>query len=492
MNIELTTDGLTAVPADLLAVGIRAGDPAKDATVRELDRALGGALSKLLADEDFKGKLGESVVMHTTGRIKAGRVLVYGLGKDKPGANEARALATRAAAVGRSLATVAVLAPSVTPEAVQSAAEGLTLGGYRFTRYLTGERKPKRQTSKGLVVVHGKPKGDLKRSLERGRAVADAMNLVRDLVNSPPNDLHPVALADAAKKAAGEAGVTCKIWDKKEIQKQNMHLLLAVNRGSGIEPRFVHLSYVPKGAKKGLRKVVFVGKGLTFDSGGLCIKPAKSMIDMKCDMAGAAVTIAVVVAAAKLKLPIEVHGLIASTENMPGPDAYRPGDVFPSLDGKSVEIINTDAEGRLVLADALAFARKLEPDYVIDHATLTGACMVALGPWTAGLFANDDGLAKRYLAASTAAGEQVWRMPLVEDLRETLKSDVADLKHTGEQYGGAITAALFLREFVGDSKWAHMDIAGPAFLERSHGIYPKGGTGFGVLTALHFLEALAR
>ena len=206
----------------------------------------------------------------------------------------------------------------------------------------------------------------------------------------------------------------------------------------------------------------------------------------------ASVIPAVVVAAAKLKLPVEVHGLVASTENMPGPDAYRPGDVFPSLDGKTVEIINTDAEGRLVLADALAFARKLEPDYVIDHATLTGACMVALGPWTAGLFSNDDGLAKRYLAASIAAGEQIWRLPLVEDLRETLKSDVADLKHTGEQYGGSITAALFLREFVGDSKWAHMDIAGPAFLERSHGIYPKGGTGFGVLTALHFLEALAR
>jgi leucyl aminopeptidase len=216
------------------------------------------------------------------------------------------------------------------------------------------------------------------------------------------------------------------------------------------------------------------------------------MIDMKCDMAGAAVTVATVVAAAKLKLPIEVHGVIACTENMPGSRAYRPGDVFPSLDGKTVEIINTDAEGRLVLADALAYAREIGAEYMIDHATLTGACMVALGPWTAGLFANEEGLAQRYTDAARSAGESFWRLPLVEDLRDSLKSDVADLKHTGESHGGAISAALFLREFVGKSKWAHLDIAGPAFQDRPHGVHPKGGTGFGVLTAVRFVESLAR
>jgi leucyl aminopeptidase len=264
--------------------------------------------------------------------------------------------------------------------------------------------------------------------------------------------------------------------------------LLAVARGSGKEPRFIHMTYKPEGKAKA--KIVFVGKGLTFDAGGLCLKPAKSMIDMKCDMAGAATTIATVIAAARLKLPIEVHGVIGSTENMLGDDAYRPGDVFPSLDGKTVEIINTDAEGRLVLADALAYARELGGDVLIDHATLTGACMVALGPWTAGLFTAADDLATQYATAAEAEGESFWRMPLTEDLRESLRSDVADLKHTGDAYGGSISAALFLREFVGDSRWMHLDIAGPAFQERPHGIQPKGGSGFGVLTAIRFLESL--
>jgi leucyl aminopeptidase len=266
-----------------------------------------------------------------------------------------------------------------------------------------------------------------------------------------------------------------------------MRLLLAVNRGSGFEPRVVHLVHKPADAKK---KVVFVGKGLTFDAGGLCIKPAKSMADMKCDMAGAATTLGIVLAAARLALPIEVHGLIGSTENMLGEHAYRPGDVYKSREGKTVEIINTDAEGRLVLADVLDFACSLSPDYLIDHATLTGACMIALGPWTAGLFSNDEGLAQRYLGAADTEGESYWRLPLSTDLRKTMESDVADLKHIGGAFGGAITAALFLKEFVGKSRWLHLDIAGPAFQDRPHGRYPKGGTGFGVATGVRFLEDL--
>jgi leucyl aminopeptidase len=257
------------------------------------------------------------------------------------------------------------------------------------------------------------------------------------------------------------------------------------------------MSYVPAtedgaGAGKKTKKIVFVGKGLTFDSGGLCIKPAAARLDMKCDMAGAATTIGIILAAARLKLPIEVHGLFGATENMTGSAAYRPGDVFKSLDGKTVEIINTDAEGRLVLADVLSYAaKKLKPDYMIDHATLTGACIVALGPWTAGLFSNDDTLAAAYAKAAAEQGESFWRLPLEEDLREMLKSDIADMKHMGDRYGGSITAALFLREFVGKTKWMHLDIAGPAFGERAHGVSPKGGTGFGVATGVRFLETLA-
>jgi leucyl aminopeptidase len=314
---------------------------------------------------------------------------------------------------------------------------------------------------------------------------------VRDLVNAPPNDLTPVALANAAKEGASAHGVAYKEWDKKALDKLGMRLFLAVNRGSAEEPRMVHLSYVPPGVTKP-KKIVFVGKGLTFDSGGLCIKPAGSMIDMKCDMAGAATTIGIVLAAARLGVPIEIHGLFGATENMTGSSAYRPGDVFKSYQGKTVEIINTDAEGRLVLADVLTYASELKPDYLIDHATLTGACMVALGPWTAGLFSNDDGLAARYTTAAEAEGELYWRMPLVRDLRDSLRSEIADLKHTGDKHGGAISAALFLEEFVGKARWMHLDIAGPAFLERPHAQYPKGGSGFGVATGVRFLESLAK
>jgi leucyl aminopeptidase len=266
-----------------------------------------------------------------------------------------------------------------------------------------------------------------------------------------------------------------------------------MNRGSKEEPRFIHMTYTPKlerGAAKP-RKIVFVGKGLTFDSGGLCIKPADGMLTMKMDMGGAATTIATVLAAAKLGLPLEVHGIVASTDNMTGSDAYKPGDVYPSRDGKTVEIINTDAEGRLVLADALAYARDLEPDYLIDHATLTGACMVALGGFTAGLFTGDDGLRDAYRKAAELSGESFWPMPLDESLRDQLKSQIADLKHTGSRYGGAITAALFLREFVGKTVWAHLDIAGPAWMDKDHGLHPQGGSGFGITTAVELLRALS-
>jgi leucyl aminopeptidase len=324
--------------------------------------------------------------------------------------------------------------------------------------------------------------------LNQGRIVGESVNFARDLVNAPPNDMNPPALASAAKAEAQKHRVHCAVWDKKKIAAERMELFLAVNRGSGFEPRLVHLAHKPKGAKK---RVVFVGKGLTFDSGGLCIKPAGSMVDMKCDMAGAATTIGIVLAAARLGLPVEVHGVVGSTENMTGADAYRPGDVFTSREGKTVEIINTDAEGRLVLADVLSWATTLEPDFLVDHATLTGACMVALGPYTAGFFAGDEELARRYLSAAEQDGELFWRLPLQKELRSSLDSEVADVKHTGSRLGGAITAALFLQEFVGECRWAHVDIAGPAFVDHPFGRSPKGGTGFGISTGVRFLEALA-
>lgn len=487
MKVTLSTDAPATIRTDLLALGVRAGAIDHDPILAALDGATSGALKAQIQLEQFEGKPGQMLKAAVTG-IGARKVLLFGLGEGTGSVVDARALAARAAQAAQSYSELAVVAPAADGETLRALASGVVLGAYRFTRYLTGDRQPTR--SLGAVKLLVDERGAAQRKgLADGLAVAECVNHARDLVNMPPNDLYPASLADFAKSQATEVGVACKVWDKKGIEKLGMHLFLAVNRGSGREPRLVHMTYKPK--VKAKAKVVFVGKGLTFDSGGLCLKPAKSMADMKCDMAGAATTIGVVLAAARLKLPIEVHGLVGSTENMTGADAYRPGDVFPTLDGKTVEIINTDAEGRLVLADVLAYARELKGDYLIDHATLTGACMVALGPWTAGLFTGQDELAQRYAEAAGREGESFWRMPLVEDLRESLRSDVADLKHTGDAYGGAISAALFLREFVGDSKWMHLDIAGPAFQDRPHGIQPKGGTGFGVMTAVRFLESLA-
>jgi leucyl aminopeptidase len=487
VKVTLSTDAPATVRADLLAFGVRAGAHLTSPLSRAIDKAASGALRAQMQLEDFEGKAGQALKTALPG-LGAKQVLVIGLGDaDASSPTAARMVAVRAAQCAMGYKTLAIVPPSEEPASLRAVANGAHLGAYRYTRYLTGDRQPKRVLGSAKILVAQRSAAH-REAVLAGEILGEAINSARDLVNAPPNDLFPAALADFAAAQAVEHGFECKVWDKKGIEKLGMHLLLAVNRGSGKEPRFVHMTYTPPG--KPVAKVVFVGKGLTFDAGGLCIKPAKSMIDMKCDMAGAATTIAVLTAAARAKLPVEVHGIIGSTENMLGDDAYRPGDVFPSLDGKTVEIINTDAEGRLVLADALAYARQLGADYLIDHATLTGACMVALGPWTAGLFTGSDELANRYNAAATSEGESFWRMPLVEDLREGLRSDVADLKHTGDQYGGAISAALFLREFVGDARWMHLDIAGPAFQERPHGISPKGGSGFGVLTAFRFLESL--
>ncbi|MDQ3032604.1 MAG: leucyl aminopeptidase [Myxococcota bacterium] len=497
MKVSLSTDAPTKVKADLLALGVRSAGPGslgKDRVFKQLDKSTGGALSAAAKMEDFSGKSGESLRVQVKG-LGAPLVLVIGLGDGAWRERDARTLAVKAAQAGSRYHNVALVLPDGIDDydrAVRAASEGLLTGNYKYTRYLTGDRLPKRRTENARLVVP-EDAGKLKDAVRRGTAIGESINVARDLVNAPPNDLTPTALADAARAQSEAHGLTCKVWDKKGIEKLGMHLFLAVNRGSAEEPRLVHMTWKPASAKATGKRVVFVGKGLTFDSGGLCLKPPKSMVDMKCDMAGAAATIGILAACARLNLPIEVHGFIGATENMTGAAAFRPGDVFASLEGKTVEIINTDAEGRLVLADVLTHAaRTLEPDFLIDHATLTGACVVALGPWRAGLYANDDELASRYQKAADLEGENFWRMPLDEELRELLKSDIADMKHVGEQYGGSITAALFLREFIGKTKWMHLDIAGPAFLDRPHAAAPKGGTGFGIATAVRFLETLGR
>jgi len=491
VKLQLAAQAPLALSSDLLALAVPPGATVKQEPLASLDKALSGGLGKLIAREEFKGQKDQQLEVPAIGG-NFSKILLLGTGARGQLANaDLRVLsakAARAANAAKATSLVLGFADGLAPDKVRYAAEGIVLGSYRFDKYLTGERRPKAELKTATLALGAKARLGKSHSaaLEAGEGVARAVCLTRDLVNEPPNELYPARLATEAQKMAKTANLRCQVFDRKEIEKRGMKLLIAVGQGSVNEPRFVHLTYTPK--KKAKKRLVFVGKGLTFDSGGLCIKTAAGMGEMKSDMSGAANVVGLLAACAVVKPDVEVHGIIASAENMPDGNAYRPGDVFGSLDGKTVEIINTDAEGRLVLADALAYARTLEPDLIVDNATLTGACVVALGKTCSGFYATTDRLAGQYANAAKEAGEQVWRMPLLDDLKDQLKSDIADLKHTGDRWGGSITAALFLREFTGDNDWIHADIAGPALSERATALHPKGATGHGVLTFLRFVE----
>ena len=489
LKLQVVSSDPLDTKADLVAIGVREGD---DSIFGALDRALGGGFTELIRREDFSGKKDSRLSLATLGRLPAARVLLLGLGKDEPSDAALRLFAATAskAAHADKAESLALVAPKgLEAERFRFLAEGLVLGAYRFSKYLTGDRRPKKELTRAAILVAGKKSHTVEqRAVVRGAAVGEAINVTRDLQNEPPNELTPAALAATAAKVARTHGLKVTVMDYRRLQQAGMKLIVAVGQGSVNKPSLVHMTYTPK--KKAKKKIVVVGKGLTFDSGGLCIKPAQGMGDMKTDMSGAANVVGFMAAVAALApADIEVHGILGCAENMPDGEAYRPGDVFGSLDGKTVEIINTDAEGRLVLADCLTYASRLHPDLIIDNATLTGACIVALGANCSGFYATSDDLGASFARAAGEAGEQFWRLPLLEDLKEQLKSDIADLKHTGDRYGGSITAALFLREFVGKNiPWIHCDIAGPSLSTRAYGIYPKGGTGHGVLTFLRFLE----
>ena len=493
MPIKLSissSDPLSTV-ADLAVVGVPEGAKVDEGFLADLAKALGPVVAKNVKRDEFTGKKDQVVDFATNGAAKASRVVVMGLGKGPLSDADVRVLAAKAArlALGSKATSLTVAIPDV-PGAERAAAEGAVLGSYRFTRYLTGDRLPKIDLDKVTLLTVGRVGKPQKDAVALGEKIGRAICLARDLINEPPNELYPEKLAAAAAKVCKENGLDCTVLDRAALEKRGMKLIVAVGQGSARPPHFVHMTYKPaKGKAK--KRLVFVGKGLTFDTGGICIKPAPGMEEMKGDMGGAANVIALMAAVAAVKPHVEVHGLIGCAENMPDGWAYRPGDIFGSLDGKMVEIINTDAEGRLVLADCLAYGKDLKPDLMLDNATLTGACVVALGPTVSGFYANKDELAERMKKASKDAGEAMWHMPLVEDLREGLKSDWADLKHTADRWGGSITAALFLREFVGDAPWIHVDIAGPSMASKAYNVYAKGGTGHGVLTYLKLIDSFA-
>ena len=490
IKLSITSSEPLSTVADIAVVGVLEGAKVEEGFLKELETALGPVVAKNLKRDEFTGKKDQVADFQTNGAAKPARVVVMGLGKGPVTEVEARLLAAKAARLAQSskATSLAIQIPAA-PGAERAAAEGVILGAYRFTRYFTGDRAPKVELEKVTLLTSEKVGKAQKDAVALGEKVAAAVCIARDLINEPPNELYPEKLADMAAKVAKDNGLECTVLDREALEKKGMKLIVAVGQGSARPPHFVHMTYKPKGKAK--KKLVFVGKGLTFDTGGICIKPAPGMEEMKGDMGGAANVIALMAAVAATKPQVEVHGLIGCAENMPDGWAYRPGDIFGSLDGKMVEIINTDAEGRLVLADCLAYGRDLKPDFMLDNATLTGACVVALGPTVSGFYANKDDLADRMKKAAKESGEAMWHMPLVEDLREGLKSDWADLKHTADRWGGSITAALFLREFVGDTPWLHVDIAGPSSANKPYGIYAKGGTGHGVLTYLKLIDGFA-
>ncbi len=496
IKFSLSSSEPLSVAADVLVLGVPEGSSFKEGTLGDLGKALGPSLAKAVKREDFTGKKDQVLDLSTGGSdLKPSRVLLLGIGNPAAVTDaDVRVFAakgTRAAqgAKATSLAIQVLTLDDALPrrrDAERATAEGVVLGAYRFTKYLTGDRIPKSRIERVTLVVAGKISKEGKEGMAVGQRVGEAICIARDLINEPPNELYPEAFADRAVEVCTERGIEVTVMDKAALEKKGMKLILAVSQGSVRHPRLVHMTYRPKG--KPLKRLVFIGKGLTFDSGGLCIKPAAGMDEMKGDMGGAANVVALMAAVAAVKPDVEVHGLIGCAENMPDGAAYRPGDIFGSYDGKTVEIINTDAEGRLVLADVLAYARELKPDLLVDNATLTGACIVALGMTVSAFYANREEVAEKVKGAAKKAGEALWHMPLVEDLREGLKSDWADIKHVADRWGGSITAALFLREFVGDTPWVHMDIAGPSMANKAYNVYAKGGTGHGVLT---FLELIA-
>ncbi len=374
-------------------------------------------------------------------------------------------------------------------ETLKAFAEGLILGSYQFNRYKTQLKDAPKGLLKLEVWVSKEQKAQAQKALEAAKLYTSGVLMARDLINGAPSDVTPKVLADAARKMAG-GSVKVKVFGKAELKRMGAGGILGVNIGSAQEPYMIHLQYKPKG--KSSKSVAIVGKGITFDSGGLSLKPAGSMETMKMDMSGAAAVLGVFSQIAKLKPSVEVHGIIATTENMPGGRAYKPGDVLKAMNGKTMEVLNTDAEGRLVLSDALSYAVERKVDQIIDMATLTGACVVALGSLVTGAMGNDNALMEQIKAATEQEGERIWELPLVNEYRDDIKSKVADIKNIGGgREAGSIIGGLFLQEFVGDTPWVHLDIAGPAYLEREYPAVPYltyGGTGLMVRSLLTFLK----
>ncbi len=498
MELKVAKGSLTDVEADCAVVGVYQGmlESPLPGAAGQVDEALDGQISALIEDGEIRGKPGEMTIIHTQGRISPRRVMVVGGGPvDKADASLLRRLAADVVRRARSngYKQMTAFRPAAhylnAVDAAQAAAEGALLGSYRITANADAQDDDKGRELESVTFLTEDDVDltELERGLDRGAIIAEAVALARDLANEPANRMTPTILAQRAQDAADAAGVTFTNLSVGEITEMGMGGLLGVTAGSHEPPAFIILEH--KGDPDNTRPTVaLIGKGVTFDSGGISIKPSANMSAMKGDMAGGAAVIGAVQAIGRLGLPINVTGLVPATENLPGGGATKPGDVLTAMNGKTMEVENTDAEGRLILADALSYANNKGMTPLIDVATLTGAIRVALGNVAMGLFANDDEVASRLQDASEATGEKMWRMPLWDDYKEQIKSSVATVKNTGGQPAGSITAAKFLQEFAEDTPWAHLDIASVSATDRERGWQTRGATGQPVRTLVRLVE----
>ena len=496
---QVETDCLVVVVLDQSDKGQNAKDQSKKSpgekdkpapSVATSDAAVRGAAKEVIASGEVTGKMFETTLLHRPAGLKAKRLLLVGGGKAKTfSASDLRKLAGAAVRTlkAKSVRSFAFVLPETSianADAIRALVEGALIGDFE-PDYYKSDRKDEKIDA--LTIVTQADAKALQSALETGRIVAESQNFTRDLVNEPSNRMTPAMLAERAKKMAGEVGLKCEIYSTDKIKELKMGAFWGVAQGSDEPPALIVLRYEPEGAAKDVH-LGLVGKGITFDTGGISIKPADGMEKMKYDMAGGATMIGAMRAIGLLKPKVKVTAVIMATENMPSGKAQKPGDVQIAMSGKSIEIINTDAEGRLVLADGLTYARQLGCTHLVDAATLTGAVVVALGYVNAGIFASDDQMYDRFANALKQTGEKMWRLPLDDEYKELIKSGIADMANSGARYGGAIFAAMFLKEFAEDTPWIHLDIAGTAWMEENKPWIAKGPSGIALRSLVEFVK----
>jgi len=494
METKLVFGPVTELETEALVVIVPDREPRLEGTLAEIDQATQGALRELIDAGEFSARALETVLLYRPAGLKAKRLLLIGAGKNTPGVYELRRLATVAARQlkGKNLHRIAILAPAgvAAEDAVRAFATGVDGANFEPDTYKQDRKEDRRIDALAVSFPGGSETGALTRALAEAGFIASGHRFARDLANEPGNRLTPTILAQRAQAMAQQAGLACEVIDEKRARELKMGAFLSVAQGSAEPPAMIVIRY--QGNPDANAPVLgYIGKGITFDTGGISIKPAQGMEWMKCDMAGGAAMLGALQAIAAMKLKGNIIAIVAAAENMPGGRAQKPGDVQIAMSGKSIEVLNTDAEGRLVLADALTYAQQLGATHLIDAATLTGACVVALGQVNSGVFANHEEFYRQFQQALGQAGEKMWRLPLDDEYFDQIRGSVGDILNTGGRWGGAITAAMFLREFVEEKPWIHLDIAGTAWSEEGKSWQPKGPTGAAVYTLVELARVIA-